>query len=149
MIGNHRRTSSIAAVCCICLAILGCDKGPQRVVVTGNVKYQGQPIPQGSISFFPSAGTNGTSVIAAVANGRYNVESNGGLPIGTYDVAIFGVRVPAGTSNTAGVRTASGERPPPQIETQYIPKKFNDKTELKATINASDSPVTLDFTLGE
>jgi hypothetical protein len=149
MIGNHRRAVSVAVAYSICLALLGCDTGPQRVVVTGQVKFQEQPINQGTISFFPTERTQGTSVvIVPIVEGRYEVESHGGLPLGTYTVAILGVRVPAGASNTANERTATGERPPPRIETQYIPPKYNDKTELKATIDAGASPLTLDFALG-
>ncbi len=123
--------------------LLGCNKGPQRIVVTGFVKYQEKPLPHGAISFLPAAGTQRVSVVVApIAEGKYSVEQQGGLPVGNYSVSIMEV-YPATVK-----RTTPGERPlPSPIPKQRIPAKYNDQTQLKATIDGSQNPLMLNFAL--
>ncbi len=137
------RPTFLYTLCGSCLLTLGCSKEPQRIVVTGLVKYQDQLLEHGAISFLPTADTAGASVsIVAIADGKYTVDKQGGLSVGNYNVAIVEVDKSASTE-----RTATGEKPPPSKKKQRIPAKYNDQTQLKATIDGSQNSLTLDFSL--
>jgi hypothetical protein len=101
--------------------------------VKGTVKLDGQPIPDGHISFLTeSTGMSGGSPIK---DGSYRAQ----IPPGKATVQI----------------TASKKMPLPPGEKgmygdseelrQYVPDKFNTKSELKADINAPNP--ALDFDL--
>ncbi len=125
-----------------CLILLGCNKSPQRVVVTGVVKYQEKLLEHGAISFLPAASTQGVSVVVApIADGKYTVDKQGGLPLGDYNVSIVEVYL------AKVERTASGERPSLSKQKQRIPAKYNDRTELTANITADANPIVLDYVL--
>lgn len=138
----NRRSAFLCTLCSSCLLTLGCSKEPHRILVTGLVKYQDQPLEHGAISFLPTADTVGASVsIVTITNGKYMVDKQGGLSVGNYKVAI--VEVDMATTE----RTATGEKPPPSKKKQRIPAKYNDQTQLKAKIDGSQNPLTLDFSL--
>jgi hypothetical protein len=137
-----------ATVACCTALLCGCESGPERVVVAGNVSYRGEALSRGTISFFPTAGTQGAPVIVAISNGKYKVDSSGGLPIGDYQVAIVGFRS-RGAEKTDTASVPRSERPPPDAEMQYLPAKYNDRTQLKASVDASANPLSLDFALNE
>lgn len=126
------------------MVITGCGRGSERVVVTGAVTYRGQPIPQGSVGFYPCEGTGGSPAIVAIADGKYIAESQGGIPVGSYRVVILGVRKDTRRPES---KTFDDGLPPLDPVEQYLPAKYNAKTELKVTVEPSRSSLTRDFTL--
>ena len=122
----------------ICLVVLplllGCgESGPAKV--SGKVSLDGQPIEEGRISFLPQGG-DGTTAEAVIAGGAYTAE----VPPGKKVVQIIGMRV-------TGERPAyAGDPNSPMIKTteNFVPAKFNDKSELEREITGS---TTMDFEL--
>lgn len=106
--------------------------------------YRGQPIPDGSIGFYPCEATEGAPVIVPIANGKYTAESQGGVPVGSYQVVILGVRKVARRSEPS---TADDDLPPLDPIEQYLPAKYNGKTELRLAIEPTPLPLTQDYTL--
>lgn len=81
-----------------CLAItafsLGCGDGrekPQTFHVSGNVTFQGKPVPAGRIDFIPdaSAGNSGVAGYAEIANGAYDTSRTGKGTTGGAQVAVI------------------------------------------------------------
>ena len=71
----------------------GRDQGPERVVVSGTVTFDGKPIRRGRIHFMPVA-TSAVPVSGAdIKDGRYKVDGRGGVPVGTYKIEIEAYRV--------------------------------------------------------
>jgi hypothetical protein len=125
---------------CFCAALLafgmafvaaGCGKsGPQMMEVTGTVKYDGQPVAEGDISFIPedkSVGGEG----GKIKDGRYTLK----VKEGKNKVQIFASR------GVPGKKGPMGE----DLVEQYIPEKYNDKTELTADVSSGKKEFNFDL----
>lgn len=141
--------AAVAAVCWALLAVswCGCGRGgPERVVVSGTVTYQGRPLETGTIRFRPIGGTRAPASGAEIIDGQYEVAARGGVPVGTYRVQIVAHRVDpryAGAAEPATSGSVDGG-PPRQ---QYLPEKYNTRSELTLTIEPGSGPITEDFVL--
>jgi hypothetical protein len=124
--------------CLACIALTGCGQSSDldKVVVTGRVTLDGQPIPNGEIRFIPDAGTKGPISGGPIKDGAYKAEGRGGVPIGEHLVEIRAYR-PQG-----GPQAAATEGGPAE---QYLATKYNEHTTLRATIDPSTE--TQDFEL--
>ncbi len=123
------------------LAVVGCGKrdGIERVVVSGNVVFRGEPLEKGQIRFIPTDNTSGPITIEPIADGYYTTEDTGGVPVGVHRVEILGY--------DAEVYANAPKGPGSPAIPQLLPKKFNRESELKATLQSGKSKETLDFNL--
>ncbi|MBY0525616.1 MAG: hypothetical protein K2R98_19580 [Gemmataceae bacterium] len=64
----------------------------RQTVVQGTVLVDGEPLANGSISFFPTDGTRGPSAGAVIRDGKYRIEAERGVVVGTNRVEIRGLR---------------------------------------------------------
>src|SRR5262245_18959841 len=119
---------------CLALAASGCN-GSQRAAVKGKVTVDGFPLPEGTISFVgdPSAGPSAGD---RIANGEYSIPADMGPLPGEYKVQIRAFRA-TGRKVWDGMgddrAPASQKRMVEEME-PYLPAKYNDRTELRATI---------------
>jgi hypothetical protein len=92
------RQASSAAALLLALALacvmLGCGpKASTRFDVSGNVSFQGKPVPRGKILFLPDGakGNSGAAGAAAIKDGVYNTrQNNKGICGGPHIVVIIG-----------------------------------------------------------
>jgi hypothetical protein len=120
----------------------GCGaRGIETVPVVGRVTFEGEPIKEGRIRFFPVEGTAGPMTGTEIQEGQYEVRNRGGVPVGKHRVEIEARRLRRG---------ATGPEMPgvgnPAIE-QFIPAKYNQRSELFVTVESGSSKKTLDFDL--
>jgi hypothetical protein len=117
----------------------------ERAVISGTVTYQGQLVKEGEIRFRPLPGTDAPVCRADIFDNKYSITGRGGVPVGKYKVEIIGFRLkkgaPAGHVMNLGV--PGGD---PWAE-QYLPEKFNSKTELEFAIPPGAGKITKDFEL--
>jgi len=125
----------------------GCGPGgPDRAVVSGTVIYQGKPVEQGRIAFFPVGETNGPQAVAEIVGGTYRLENKGGVVVGRHRVEIRGRRIqPRYYEVPETQRDRLFDQGPPTE--QYLPPKYNARSELEVTIPAGKTEVTRDFRL--
>lgn len=119
--------------------IAGCsdDNMLPKAPLTGVVTLDGNPIPNGEILFYPLEGTRGSVSGGAIKDGKYIADGRGGVPLGTHKVEIRAFRTPKNPSSAAALEGGPAE--------QYLPRKFNIDSELKAEVDSSSE--TLDFDL--
>ena len=123
----------------------GGERGPERVVVSGTVTYQGKPIPDGTIRFAPAAGAAVPTIGATIVAGKYRVDAKGGVPVGTFIVQIEAYR---SFADAPQPDTASPAPPKKfEIRDQYIPDKFNANSGLKVVVPSGSNQITKDFDL--
>jgi len=131
----------------IVLAV-GCGRdGPERTIVSGTVTYGGQPVEDGQIRFFPAKGTQAPMSGGRIVDGQYSVDTKGGVAIGTHRIEITAHRPdPKHRELTESLPPDATEleRPPQQ---QYIPEKYNSRTELEITIPPESRKITKNFEL--
>lgn len=120
-------------------ALVGCggsSSGIEKVVVTGTVKVDDNPVANGEIRFYPTNGTRGPVSGAAIRDGQYIAKGRGGVPLGEHKVDIRAFRP---------LKTAGPVDPEGGPVEQFVPTKFNSDTTLTTKVDASTS--VLDFSL--
>lgn len=115
-------------VLCLASACLsGCSKptGPQEFRVQGAVTFDGQPVETGRILFRQTDGAQ-KAFSGEIKNGSYSLNAEPGQ----MRVEILASRpIPGKFDNSNGTPEPVGE--------MYIPKKYNDQSELTAKVDGS------------
>ncbi len=143
-----RRISSFLLGCVLAVALLsgGCgrNRGPERVVVSGTVTFKGEPVANGTIRFVPDPSSGMPTAGTVIKDGKYNAERFGGVPVGTHKVQIEAMR-----AVKLGPPAKPGEPVPLRSEgfIKYIPKKYNDNTQLEITIEPDSEEIVKNFDL--
>lgn len=135
--------ASVIATSLLALAAaMGCGKssGLDKVVVSGQVTLDGQPISNGEIRFIPTQGTIGPISGGPIKDGAYVAKGKGGVPLGNHRVEIQAYRANAKSQGQAGAAGNEGG-----AAEQYLDKRYNEQTTLTATIDAETT--TKDFPL--
>lgn len=109
------------------IALVGCD-GAKAHQVSGTVTFDGEPVKEGHIAFLPNGGGG------SITDGRYSIST----PPGSFKVEINASKLQKLPPGQVGMDGAKEE------VREYIPERYNSKTELKADVSGS---TTLDFTL--
>jgi len=129
------------------LAGCGSGDGLSRHPISGVVKFDGKPLANGMIQFFPTA-TAGPAIAAGatIAGGQYAIPTAEGLVPGPYKVMISSVggkeKAAPGESSEEGAMPGLGPLHPPEL----IPARYNVKSELTATVK-EEGPNQFDFDL--
>ena len=137
------RLTGLAAVALLAGLLLsgaGCQKGPRRAAVSGQVLVDKEPLLEGTISFIPTDGTEGPETGEAIREGRYSIPADKGAVVGKCKVEIRGFR-------------KTGRKVPDIMEkdkliderAKAVGPEFNDQSTLIREIK--DGKNTLDFDL--
>jgi hypothetical protein len=131
---SHLRTMNLFARLAWCLGLLfllGCSPR-ETVIVRGNVTFNGNALPAGSIKFF--YGDQLPAGVGKVRDGKYELECK---PRGLLRVEITAVKE-LGAANPGDEKTAS--------RIQYLPERYNLKSKLTAEVT-QDSKNEFNFEL--
>jgi hypothetical protein len=118
-----KRTGITAGALVLATLTLGCGDGG-RAAVSGTVMLDGQPLPEGSITFFPTDGNRGPSAGGVIQDGTFEIDTRDGPMIGKNRVEI--------RSNTpTGRKIIDPRMPTMQLdEILAVPKRYNSDSEL-------------------
>lgn len=115
------------------LILHGCGSSgppePERAVVTGTVKFEGEPVQTGNISFIPE---QGPVALGPVSDGLYQIDSKGGVPVGKCKVEIYAFKE-TGEEMVVG---AGGKTE--KVTRQIIPPKYNATSTISVSINSGE-----------
>ena len=128
------------------LMLAGCGEARpfESAIVHGSVSYNGRPIDNGEIRFYPSNGTKGPVSGGPIKNGKYEAKAKGGVPVGSHVVRIQAFQ--QGEANSAELPEEVAEDFGPSLE-QFLPLKFNTDSELVAEIAPGSERQMVDFEL--
>ena len=89
------RRCTLAAALMASLTVLGCGgakDSPTLFTVSGNVTFNGKPVPVGFVVFEPdtSQQNSGPGCGAAIKNGYYETDKNKGITGGPYRITVAG-----------------------------------------------------------
>lgn len=118
----------------------GCGSGDNlpREAVSGTVQFEGKPLDSGDIQFFPTgAAENAIATGGPISAGKYAIPQADGLTPGTYKVMISSAGAPP-TKGKGAQAEEVGEMPGlgPLHAEELIPAKYNNQSELTATVKA-------------
>jgi hypothetical protein len=105
--------------------LIGCSNKPRMYKVAGDVTFDGQPLPEGTILLLPQEKTIAPEE-GKITNGHFEFKAREGK----MRVAISAARIIPGSK----IRGAGGE-PVPE---EYIPDRYNSKSKLEAEVAARD-----------
>ncbi|HKB41884.1 MAG TPA: hypothetical protein VKD72_35990 [Gemmataceae bacterium] len=116
---------------CLVAGLAGCaDSATKRYAVSGEVKWQGKPLDQGSITFLAEDPALGSGGGALIKDGQYSIPANQGLLPGRYKVAV---------SSADPKKAVDPDAPPGAPGPVYkdrIQPKYNAQTILTADVKA-------------
>ncbi|WP_425617332.1 hypothetical protein NA78x_001006 [Anatilimnocola sp. NA78] len=115
------RIALYGLVAALMLGLSGCSDP----TVSGSVTFDGQPLQEGYIAFVPELSGQGGG--SNIVNGNYTIKA----PAGKYKVEVTASKLtplPPGQTGMDGAR---------EEMKQFIPDRYNTKTELKAEVPAS------------
>jgi hypothetical protein len=128
---NHFRPPlGLLCVFAVIAGLAGCDGGPKRYAVSGEVKWRGRPLDHGAIIFLPEDPSLGASGGAMIKDGQYNVPARDGLPPGHYKVMITSAD-PSNAPDPDALPGPSGPLPKDRVN-----PKYNAQTILTAEVTA-------------
>ncbi|MDC0935309.1 hypothetical protein OAS39_03405 [Pirellulales bacterium] len=135
------RTKAVFLTLALFMCSLGCSRKERwnKVVVSGEISHQGQPLELGRIRFIPADGSQGPITVEKVEGGHYTTESTNGVPVGTLRVEITGYD-PEEYKNAP---TGPGAPPVRQL----LSDKYNRESELTISLESEPSRQTHDFDL--
>ena len=122
-------------------ALLGGCGGSGRVAIEGAVPLDGKPLENGRVRFYPQPGTASPSAGAKITDGQFSVGPEDGLLPGKFRVEITAMRP---TDRKVPDRFTGKMI---TLKEQYLPEKYNKRTQLKMTVPPEGGTVTKDFEL--
>jgi hypothetical protein len=135
-LGRCRTSLWIVALPVLLLVTPGCgETRDDLAAVTGNVKLDGQPLPDAIVKFIPQGGKGVVAVGKTDGNGHYYLMASRtaeGASIGQNKVRI----------TTYDILDQGGKQVPVP---EKVPTKYNSETELAVTVESGDN--TFDFDL--
>lgn len=109
-------------------------RGPSLSAVEGHVRYDGQLIRQGEVTFTPCPGSFGQRRSCIITNGAFGIPLARGLRQGEeFVVEVRGMRSTGNTYLSQGEMIEELE--------QYLPQKFNTSSELRIRPTAKKTSV--------
>ncbi|MDO5552223.1 MAG: hypothetical protein Q4G68_00550 [Planctomycetia bacterium] len=112
----------------VLLTCIGCNSKAKQYSFSGNVTYNGTPVPYGSVVFTPdsSRGTVGTQVVAAIEDGRYSLTAVNGLVAGYYSVEVSGLHnMREGDSGPVADTLFENQRESVEVQPDALTRDFN------------------------
>jgi hypothetical protein len=131
-------------ICCgwiaVVTAAVGCGVGgPARAGVTGEVRFDGYPLPVGTVTFLPIK--SGVAVSADVSDGTFVLPPGEGPSPGEYKVEVVSYQ-----ETGRMVRGPSVNRSGKSQElVQVIPDAYNARTTLQFTVTAGENTCKLEL----
>ena len=127
--------SLLAFLAIVCtMPAVGCSRGPAKAAFAGRVTLDGEPLPQGAISFYPLS--RAPSAGAVIENGGYQMTA---VP-GSYRVEITGSKV-VGQKK----RYDTPDSPMDDVLQPVVPAEYNSASKLVQEVKLDTK--TLDFVL--
>ena len=124
------RSVLVLAFAVTTVAATGCSSEPKKYKASGTVKYKGNPLPDGSVTFIPEGGSTSGMGATSIKDGAFAFPPEAGLLPGKYKVSVS-------RPDPKGAAKIEGDAPgASQDAAELIPAKYNAQTELTAEIKA-------------
>lgn len=125
------------------LSLAGCGDNSPSMRVWGKVQYDGQPIQDGQIIFFPLENTKSPSTGGKIQQGKYDIPQHQG----PYQGGAYRVEITAYGDRKTYTPNASGTGLTATVRDQFLPAQYNQQSTLTVTISSRSDGNEHDFDL--
>lgn len=127
------RFAFLGCLLALCVVLAGCKSEAKRYRVTGSIKYKGEPLKNGTITFRSIDGQH--TAAGTIVNGEYDIPEVSGLPAAKYQVTIG-----SGDPKASGWKPGEmpGDSTAVAASKDLLPSKYNVNTELSAEVKAQE-----------
>jgi hypothetical protein len=150
-----RHPVPISAALLLLTLLCGCGSGlPERGKVTGKVTFNGKPVPEGTVTFYPKTGRSATGRIQP--DGTYTLttfDEGDGAIVGSHEVTIEALRFAGGPrpktfeEEIATVKSGKGVNPAAMKPQWLLPEKYSVRGQSGLTREVTSGTNTIDFAL--
>jgi hypothetical protein len=133
------RAASIGVFVAAVLILIGCESGVPMAQVSGTVKFEGQPVDDGTIAFYPADG-KGPSAGNPIKNGQYSAK----VPLGNMKVT---VSWPKGTGVKRKLYENDPKSPEMEFKNESLPDKYTSAMATELTFEVKSGSNTKDWDL--
>ena len=130
------RIGRLAVLLCGAMLVPGCSSD-KRVGVEGTIKYDGEPIGVGTITFLPAA-QPGITCGGRIENGRYKIEPEFGPMPGQHHVEIRWAK-------PTGKKYHNEFKEEFDVTREGLPDKYHANSILTATIKPGSNTINFDL----
>ena len=137
---SHFKFVAIFSVLLSVACFVGCKPSDGLNDVEGTVTLNGQPLASGHIDMGPMAGQSGTPVGADIVDGKFKMRASEGemvVSIRSQQTVTITEEEQTADEKAHGITTRMKE---------LLPEKYNNRSELKQTINKGNNTVSFDLT---
>lgn len=140
----HKNAWPVILLALAC-ALSGCSQGKPTATVSGTVKYKGELVPAGKVTFFGSGNQAATAPIAP--DGTYTATE---VPLGSVKVTVNTPRPTAELKKAAKQmkrRFGKGNEFPETSDAVSVPDKYGDpvKSPLSITVKEGSQPYDIEM----
>ena len=136
-------TAALGMLCCL----PGCSgESFERGAVSGTVRFNGEPVEDGKIVFYPAGDTQGPPAIGLIIDGQYSLEVDDGPIVGRHRVEIQGLR--QSDQQVPDMSGAARTKLNPELVDRvlpFIPPEFNVRSTLKRDVTAGEQELNFDL----
>lgn len=136
-----KTTSGIAGLFVLTL-LIGCGSQGAPCWVSGQVIFDGQPIPDGNLRMDPIEGTLGPGGSSAIKDGKYSIPQASGMLAGKYRVRGSATRA---TGRMIRVETLDGGAREREEIRQYIPDRYNQNSDVVIELAPGENTYNFDW----
>ena len=126
----------LAGVLLVAMVAAGCSRVPRRLALEGRVTVDGVPLESGAMAWIPTEQTGGPTCGGSITAGRFSIPAPEGARVGEYRVEITASR-PGDRADSMSLDGLSMGYP----MIQYLPARYNAKSELVAIVRSSGKNV--------
>jgi hypothetical protein len=137
----------LSALCISLILLVGCNRGPRMVPVSGVVLLDGKPVEGAAVLFTPDAGGRPADG-ATDKEGKFTLQTfqpADGAVLGKYKVAVVGMRMTGIQATADGL---SGEVDASKVrEVWFVPKKYStpDTSGLAVEVKPGLAPLKFEL----
>ena len=145
---RHKATLRFGAVALVLAVAASIGCGPpeaERASVKGKVSYQGNPIADGSITFFPSGATKGKPAGTEIVNGEYTLSAADGPLVGEARVEIQAFEKTGRKIPDLMGDVSNPNRPLIDEKINVLPPQFNVNSTLMRQITSGENSHDFDL----
>jgi hypothetical protein len=138
--------SVLAAVLVPFMIGCGAPEGPERIALSGTVKFDGNHLPAGVIRFLPAGGTQGPATSATIQNGRYEFTKKDGPILGAHRIEIEATEYLGFAMDDEAAFAANIQQNRRALPKNPVPDIYNRQSTLNADV-AVEGPREFNFEL--